>query len=204
MGQIKSIVRRVTPRWLLNGYHGAVAWCAQAARGFPTRRMLTIGVTGTDGKTSTSNYIAALLEAAGRQTGITSTALIKVGARTRLNPYKLTMLGRWHLASLLAQMRREKTDVAIIETSSEGLAQNRHAGIAYDVAVFTNLSPEHIESHGSFENYRRAKEKLFAALAHSPHKAGAKKIICANLDDENAQHMLAYDADEKWGCSLAA
>jgi UDP-N-acetylmuramoyl-L-alanyl-D-glutamate--2,6-diaminopimelate ligase len=205
---LKSTIRRATPRWLLNAYHGAVAWSSQAAYGFPTRRMLTIGVTGTDGKTSTSNYISAILERAGKRTGITSTAIIKVGARTRLNPYKLTMLGRWHLASLLAEMRREKTDIAIVETSSEGLAQHRNAGIAYDVAVFTNLSPEHIESHGSFEAYRQAKEKLFASLAKSPRKTingtAVKKVICANLDDAEAHHMLRYDADEKWGWSLEA
>ncbi|MFO0702363.1 MAG: UDP-N-acetylmuramoyl-L-alanyl-D-glutamate--2,6-diaminopimelate ligase [Candidatus Andersenbacteria bacterium] len=199
---MKSLLRNLTPRWLLNAYHGVVTWLAQAAYGFPTRRMRVIGVTGTDGKTSTANYTSQLLEAAGYRTGVTSTALIKVGAKTRLNPYKLTMLGRWHLASLLAEMRREKTDYAIVETSSEGLAQNRHLGIAYDVAVFTNLSPEHIESHGSFEAYGRAKEKLFAAVGRSRRKPDVKKVIAANLDDEHAKDMLQYDADEKWGWSL--
>lgn len=205
---LKSTIRGATPRGLINAYHGVGAWLAQVQYGMPTRHMLTIGVTGTDGKTSTSNYISAIFEAAGKRTGITSTAVIKVGARTRLNPYKLTMLGGRKLAGLLNEMCREKTDIAIVETSSEGLAQHRNAGIAYDVAVFTNLSPEHIESHGSFEAYRQAKEKLFASLARSPRKTldgtAVKKVICANLDDAEAHHMLRYDADEKWGWSLEA
>lgn len=204
MRGLKNLIRRAIPRGVLNAYHGAVAWCAQALHGFPTRHMLTIGVTGTDGKTSTSNYISVILEAAGKKTGITSTALIKVGARTRLNPYKLTMFGGWQLAGLLAEMRREKTDVAIVETSSEGLVQHRNVGIAYDVAVFTNLSPEHIESHGSYEAYRAAKERLFAMLARMPRKTDVPKMICANLDDKEAGVMLQHDADEKWGWSLAA
>jgi len=205
---LKSTIRSATPRGLINAYHGVGAWLAQLRYGMPTRHMLTIGVTGTDGKTSTSNYTSAIFEADGKRTGITSTAVIKVGARTRLNPYKLTMLGGRKLAALLGEMYREKTDVAIVETSSEGLAQHRNAGIAYDVAVFTNLSPEHIESHGSFEAYRAAKEKLFATLARSPRKTlggvAVKKVICANLDDAEAHRMLQYDADEKWGWSLEA
>src|SRR3990172_11175456 len=195
-------MKRFIPQPLLLAYHATIAWVSQLAYGFPARRLITIGVTGTDGKTSTVNYISQILEAAGHRTGFTSTATFKIGERFSLNPMKMTMPGRWTLARLLHQIKKSGAEYAIVENTSEGLRQFRHLGIDYDLAVFTNLSPEHIESHGSFENYRKAKEKLFARLSRSRRKSGVKKIAVANLDDPNAKYFLAYDADEKWGFSL--
>jgi len=197
-------VRKYIPQTIINLYHALVTWLAMARYGFPTKKMITIGVTGTDGKTSTVNYISQVLEAAGHRTGFSSTANFKVASQFKINPMKMTMPGRWHLAKLLSRMQKAGTEYAIVETTSEGLRQNRHLGIAYDLAVFTNLSREHIESHGSLANYQRAKEKLFATLSHSARKSDVKKIIVANLDDPRAKYFLAYDADQKWGFSLEA
>ena len=199
---IKKGVRKITPRWVLGAYHAVTTWLAMLAYGFPANNMKVIGVTGTDGKTSTVNFISSILTEAGYKTGFTSTASNKVGNKTRMNQAKITMLGRWHLARLLHEMRKAGADYVIVETSSEGLAQNRHVGIAYDVAVFTNLSPDHIESHGTFEKYRAAKEKLFSVLSKTKRKPQTPKISVVNLDDENAEHFLAYDADQKWGFGL--
>jgi UDP-N-acetylmuramoyl-L-alanyl-D-glutamate--2,6-diaminopimelate ligase len=200
--KLKKFVRGLVPAGVLIGYHASVNWLAQLLAGFPARGMITIGVTGTEGKTSTVSYISNLLEAAGHKTGFTSTATFKVGPRVAMNAMKMTMPGRMSLARLLKRIKNSGARYLIVENTSEGLRQHRHAGIAYDVAVFTNLSPEHIESHGSFENYRKAKEMLFSSLAHSRRKPGVKKIIVANLDDANAKHFLSYDADEKWGFTL--
>ncbi|MFO0704762.1 MAG: UDP-N-acetylmuramoyl-L-alanyl-D-glutamate--2,6-diaminopimelate ligase [Candidatus Andersenbacteria bacterium] len=206
----KAALRRLVPRPLLFGYHAVLNWLSMAVFGFPTRRLITIGVTGTTGKTSVVSYISDTLESAGVRTGYVSTATVKIGSAKRLNQLKMTMPGRWTLARMLAQIRRSGAQAVVIETSSQGLEMYRHLGIAYDVAVFTNLTPEHIEAHGSFEAYRSAKERLFAALAGSPRKTDRvtgkpiKKIIVANLDDANAKYFLQYDADEKWGFSLAA
>jgi UDP-N-acetylmuramoyl-L-alanyl-D-glutamate--2,6-diaminopimelate ligase len=200
--KLKKFIRGLVPAGVLIGYHASVNWIAQLFAGFPARTMITIGVTGTEGKTSTVSYISNLLVTAGFKTGFTSTATFKVGPRVTMNPMKMTMPGRFSLARLLLRIKKSGARYLIVENTSEGLRQHRHAGIAYDVAVFTNLSPEHIESHGSFENYRKAKEMLFASLAHAHRKPGVKKIIIANLDDAHAKHFLSYDADEKWGFTL--
>src|SRR5690606_503814 len=113
---------------------------------------------------------------------------------------------RFRLQKLLAQMRDAGCRYAVVETSSEGIAQHRHAGIAYDIAVFTNLTPEHIESHGSFENYKSAKGKLFDKLAHDPRKKfdgrDVSKVIVANLDSEHASYFLGFTANKKYGFAV--
>ncbi|KKW35305.1 MAG: UDP-N-acetylmuramoyl-L-alanyl-D-glutamate-2,6-diaminopimelate ligase [Candidatus Giovannonibacteria bacterium GW2011_GWA2_53_7] len=91
---------------------------------------------------------------------------------------------------------------AVLEASSEGLDQGRLNGVPVQVAVFTNLTPEHIESHGSFEAYARAKEKLFAKLSEPKRGAGHSTALIVNLDDPNAQRFLKYPADHKVGCTL--
>jgi UDP-N-acetylmuramoyl-L-alanyl-D-glutamate--2,6-diaminopimelate ligase len=199
---MRSLVKKLIPGPVLYGYHALVTWIAMAAYGFPARKLVVIGVTGTDGKTSTVNYISQILEAAGHKTGFTTTANFKIGPRYSLNPMKMTMPGRWHLARMMRSMLKNGARYAIIETTSEGLRMRRHTGISYDVAVFTNLTHEHIEAHGSFEKYRAAKEMMFASLSKSKKKPGVKKVIVANLDDSNAKYFLAHDADEKWGFGL--
>jgi UDP-N-acetylmuramoyl-L-alanyl-D-glutamate--2,6-diaminopimelate ligase len=169
--------------------------------GFPGRKMVVIGVTGTNGKSTTCNFIASILEEAGYKVGMTTTVNFRVNGREWLNNKKMTMLGRSQLQRLLAQMRSEGCEIAIIETSSEGLAQGRHLGIAYDIAVFTNLTPEHIQSHGSFENYKKAKGILFAALAGSARKTlrgnQVPKTIIVNDADEHAVYYESFTADKK-------
>ncbi|MDP2587273.1 MAG: UDP-N-acetylmuramoyl-L-alanyl-D-glutamate--2,6-diaminopimelate ligase [bacterium] len=202
MRALKRIIRGLVPRPLLFGYHYVLNWVSMALAGFPTRSLITIGVTGTNGKTSVVSYISDLLESAGFRTGYVSTATIKVGSVKRLNQLKMTMPGRWTLARMLRYIKKSGARYAIIETSSQGLEMGRHLGISYDIAVFTNLTPEHVEAHGSFENYRAAKEKLFKALSKGKRKKDVKKIIVANIDDANARYFLQYDADQKWGYSL--
>lgn len=165
--------------------------------------MVVIGVTGTNGKSSVVNFISQLLEMAGHSVGFTSTVNFKIGKKEWLNNIKMTMPGRFQLQKLLRQMADAGCEYAIIETSSEGIKQWRHFGINYDVAVFTNLTPEHIESHGGFENYKRAKGELFKHLTEKPRKTikGEKipKQIIVNADDEHAEYFLEFKADKKYG-----
>ena len=158
MYRIKKLLRKFLPKRLFNFYHGLIAWSAACRYGFPSRKMIVVGVTGTNGKSTTVDLIAHLLRATGHSVGFTTTVTIGVEGNIWLNRHKMTMLGRFHLQKLLRQMVAQGCRYAIIETSSEGLVQNRHWGIDYDVAVFTNLTPEHIESHGGFENYKKAKK----------------------------------------------
>jgi UDP-N-acetylmuramoyl-L-alanyl-D-glutamate--2,6-diaminopimelate ligase len=163
--------------------------------------MVIIGVTGTKGKTSTINFIWACLMSGGHKTGIITTANIRIGDTEMLNSYHMTMPGRFTIQKLMARMVCEGCTHCIIETSSEGLKQYRHAGIAYDIAVFTNLFPEHLQSHGwNFENYKMAKGKLFAALVGSPKKIAGRiiqKVIIANRDNEWSGYYLGFSADKK-------
>lgn len=193
---MKALIRKIIPRWILSAYHFALACAAAAFYGFPSRQLIVIGVTGTKGKSTTAYLIATMLENLGEKAGLTSTAIFKVGEREWVNPTKMTMLGRFGLQRLLRDMVAAHCRYAVVETSSEGIAQHRHRGINYDLAVFTNLSPEHIEAHGSFEKYKDAKLELFRQLAASRRKDFfPRKIAVVNGDDPAAEDFLAVCAD---------
>jgi UDP-N-acetylmuramoyl-L-alanyl-D-glutamate--2,6-diaminopimelate ligase len=200
---MKALLRRLTPTPVLLAYHRTLSAAAAWRFGRPSLKMTVIGVTGTNGKSTTCNLVAAALEGAGLTVGITTTVNFRLAGRTWLNDSKMTMLGRTRLQSLLAQMVKAGCSHAVIETSSEGIKLKRHADIAYDVAVFTNLTPEHLESHGGFDNYRRVKGELFAKLSRDPRKVfGGRpvpKVIIANLDSPYADYFLSFAADRKIG-----
>ena len=197
---IKTIVKAILPKGALSEYHLLLAKGFAWAYGTPSEKMVVIGVTGTNGKSSVVSFISQLLGSLGKQTGYSTTVAFKVGATTWLNDKKMTMLGRGYIQKLLSDMVKAETDYAIIETSSEGIAQSRHRGINYDVAVFTNLTPEHIESHGSFENYKKAKQSLFTYTAASPRKelsgTMVKKLSILNADDAHAVDFVTKGFDE--------
>src|SRR5688572_27133784 len=167
---LKRLAKKLLPAKAVGAYHRAFALTAAARYGRPSERMIVIGVTGTNGKSTTSNMIARVLEGAGFRVGLATTCNFRIAGKEWLNDTKMTMLGRFRLQKLLADMVKAGCEYAVVETSSEGIAQHRHVGINYDVAVFTNLTPEHIESHGGFENYKAAKLKLFAKLAGDRRK----------------------------------
>lgn len=179
-------------------YHRTLSWLAATWYGHPSKKLIVIGVTGTNGKSSTSYFLAKALEATGAKTGMTSTAMFKVADREWTNATKMTMLGRFQSQKLLREMVDAGCAYAVIETSSQGILQYRHRDIAYDGCVFTNLTPEHIEAHGGFENYKRAKMELFSFVSSLPSKVihGTKipRIAIVNYDDEHAK-----DFAHAWG-----
>lgn len=198
---IKSLIKKITPRFLISWYHMSLAFFAVLIYGNPSNKLIVIGVTGTNGKSTTVNLISTILEKAGFGVGSTSTIEFKIKGQIWLNDKKMTMLGRFELQRLIKKMVRTGCQYAVIETSSEGIKQYRHLGINYDVVVFTNLTPEHLESHGGFENYKKAKGKLFQHLIEKPHKKINGKIIpkisIINIDDEYAEYFLQFPADKK-------
>lgn len=164
--------------------------------------MVVIGVTGTKGKTSAANFIWACLNSAGDKAGLISTAVIRIGDKEFLNKYHMTMPGSFVLQKLISQMAKEGCKYCVIETTSEGIKQHRQKAIFYDIVVFTNLTPEHLPSHGnSFENYKKAKGKLFATLSNSAQKtiSGKKieKVIIANYDSPHKDYFLNFKSDKK-------
>lgn len=194
---MKRFLKKLLPKPLFNFYHWFLAKLADFIYGHPSKKMTVIGVTGTTGKSTTVNLIARVLEEAGFKVGLTSTFNYKIGGKEWINNTKMTMPGRFRLQKILKQMLSAGCTHAVIETSSEGIAQYRHLGIDYDIAILTNLSPEHIESHGSFRRYKEAKGKLFATLMKNRKRS--KKISIVNLDDKHAGYFLNFWADEKWG-----
>ena len=190
-----SVLRKLLPKSLLGLYHKTFVFLSAAYYGFPSDKMIVIGVTGTKGKTSTVNFIADLLEAAGHKVAVLSTAVRRLPGEVHTNTSKMTMPGRATLQKFLHTAQRKGCRYVVVETSSEGIAQHRTTAISYDIAVFTNLTPEHIESHGSFENYKKAKQKLFKNLAKSKHKPNVPKVSVVNLDDEHAEDFAKFSAN---------
>ncbi len=154
----------------------AVGWLNAAWYGHPSRDMLLAGITGTDGKTTTANLLYRILIAAGRRAGLISTVNAVIGDRTYDTGLHTTTPDAPDIQRYLAEMREHATEVAILETTSHGLAQHRVTGCAFDVAVLTNISHEHLDYHGSFTAYRDAKAMLFRSLATSHRKTASSQV----------------------------
>jgi UDP-N-acetylmuramoyl-L-alanyl-D-glutamate--2,6-diaminopimelate ligase len=152
------------PLVLVPSARAALADLAAAFHGHPSRRLSVVGITGTDGKTTTAHLLSAILEARGLKTGWLSTVNTKIADRIRRNATEHTTPEAPVLQSALLEMAAAGVDVAILETSSHALELGRVRSTAFKVGVFTNLSAEHINFHGTFEAYRAAKGRLFAAV----------------------------------------
>ncbi|MEI8361132.1 MAG: UDP-N-acetylmuramyl-tripeptide synthetase [bacterium] len=225
MSKILFTLKRLLPdklmQLLLPAYHFTLSYLAAVFYRFPSEKIIVIGVTGTTGKTTSTYLIQKMLEGAGFKCGYTSTAMFSDGDREWLNDKKMTMPGRFQIQKILSQMVKNDCQYAVVETTSEGIRQFRHRFINYDTLIFTGLYPEHIESHGSFENYKAAKGELFRHLKKCKTKycnadklvvtqaSGIKKLdltrvkkrIIANIDDDNAGYFLDFWAEEKLGYS---
>jgi UDP-N-acetylmuramoyl-L-alanyl-D-glutamate--2,6-diaminopimelate ligase len=158
--------------------------------GDPSRELDVVGVTGTNGKTTTTFLAAAALEAVGWPTGIVGTIGIRVAGTLRRNDRPNTTPGAIDLQAVLREMADADRRAAVIETSSHGLAAERVGSVAYGAAIFTNLSHEHLDFHGTFEAYRAAKLSLFERLPREGRE-GRPGIGIVNLDDANGRAFAA-------------
>ncbi|MEK7098016.1 MAG: Mur ligase family protein, partial [Patescibacteria group bacterium] len=223
MDKLLNKIKKIIPSSLFKAlqpiYHYLLSFFSAFLYRWPSEKIIVIGVTGTTGKTTSAYLIAKALEAAGYKTGFTSTAMFNDGRREWLNDKKMTMVGRLFTQRMLRGMVKNGCRYAVVETTSEGVRQFRHRFINYDILVFTGLYPEHIESHGNFENYKEAKGRLFSHLKKCRtkycddkkiiHKATTglrktdlnriKKTTVMNLDDEYASYFSDFWAEEKIG-----
>lgn len=197
--RIEKLIPKKVYRFFQPAYHFLLAATGAVMYRFPSRNIYVIGVTGTKGKSSTCEFLNSVLEASGKKTAILSTIRFKVGDETRPNKYKMTMPGRFFTQKFLRQAVEARCDFAIIEMTSEGARFFRHLGVEMDALIFTNLSPEHIESHGSFTKYKRAKLRLVQRLAKSRKPV---RMSIANIDNEHAPSFLIYLVEKNIGYSL--
>ncbi|MCW9054913.1 MAG: UDP-N-acetylmuramyl-tripeptide synthetase [Candidatus Pacebacteria bacterium] len=184
---MKSFVKRILPKQVFALYHFLLALTGALRYRFPSQKLVVIGVTGTKGKSSVAELVNAILEEAGYTTALLSTIRFKVGDESRPNLLKMTMPGRFFVQRFLFDATHAGCTHAVIEMTSEGVTQFRHRFIDLDALIFTNIAPEHIESHGSFENYLAAKLKLRDALEASLKENTA---MIANTDDAHGKDFL--------------
>ncbi|GIW67251.1 MAG: UDP-N-acetylmuramyl-tripeptide synthetase [Candidatus Parcubacteria bacterium] len=207
MKKIFDFLRKITPKPILYLYHYFLAFVFAVLNGFPSKKIVVIGITGTKGKSTVTYLVYYLLKNLGIKAALSSSEFFFIDDKKIENKSRLTMPGRGFLQKFLKQAVENKCEVAVLEVTSEGLAQSRHAFIDFDIAVFLNLHPEHIEHHGSYEAYRNAKGKLFKALEKSKVRkflrgTKVKKTIIVNIDDFEADYFLSFRAEQKINFSL--
>lgn len=214
-GAVACVVERLTPE--LNGEYTvcvptvcvpdareALAYLMAAWHGYPGRKLRVIGVTGTDGKTTTVRLIAGILSAAGHVVGTIDSVSATIAGRETPTGFHTTTPDAPEVQAYLAEMVEAGVEYVVIESTSHGLAQHRVTAVEYDVAVVTNITHEHLDFHGSLEAYQQAKAMLFHALRTSARKDGVDKVAVLNRDDSSyaylspipAERQLSYGLDE--------
>ena len=182
-------MKKLIPQNIKNIYHLIQAILANFVYGFPSKNIRVIGVTGTNGKTTTVQMITKILEESGARVAMASTINFKLAEKEWVNATKFTTLSSFQVQKFIAQAVKANCVYLVLETSSHSLDQKRVWGIRYDTAVITNVTREHLDYHKTIGEYRQAKLKLFKS---------AKNAV-VNLDMENPEEFLNCIAEKKYG-----
>jgi UDP-N-acetylmuramoyl-L-alanyl-D-glutamate--2,6-diaminopimelate ligase len=182
-----NFIKKFIPGFVISTYHLVLSFIGALYCGFPGKKIKVIGITGTNGKSTVVNITSQILKEAGYKVASSSSIVFKIGEVEEENKMKMTMPGRFALQKFLKKAVKEKCDYVIIEVTSEGIKQHRHRFINFDVVAITNLTPEHIEAHKGFENYKKAKGELFNV---------SKNIHIINSDDDHKDYFLGFGAKE--------
>ena len=188
------MIKKIVPKFVISWYHLFLSFLGALRYGFPAKKMKVIGITGTNGKSTTIDLAHLVLEKTGKKVASASSIRFKIGQDWEENKLKMTMPGRFYLQRFLKKALIKGCKYVIIEVTSEGVLQHRHRFIDFDIAIFTNLSKEHIERHGSYEKYREAKGKFFK---------GVRGLHILNMDDENIGYFSQFLAEKKIGYSIS-
>ncbi len=180
----------------------ALAYLSAAWHGFPARKLVVVGVTGTDGKTTTCNLLYRILTDAGRRVGLVTTVNAVIGGRVSDTGLHTTTPAAPDVQRYLAEMVAAGAEIAILETTSEGLAQQRVAACDFDLAVVTNITHEHLQFHGTLQAYQQAKAMLFRYLTKGYRKAGTPKVAVLNADDDSYHYLRPIPADRHLSYSI--
>ncbi len=191
----ESIVRPLRPL-----YHRTLAFIMALSYGFPARKLTVIGVTGTKGKSTTAEMLFSILRGAGYKTALISTIRFAIEDASEPNLYKMTLQGRGFAQAFMRKALDAGCTHIVIEITSESVLQYRHWFLALDGLIVTNVQHEHIESHGSFQNYVAAKGTIVDTLAHSPKRT---RILVANSDISESAAFLAAPVSHAIGFGAA-
>ena len=202
LNKIKKLIPDRHPIRLL--YHQIMAFVAAVVYRFPAGKMVVIGVTGTNGKTTTLNLLNNILTKAGYKVGMATTINFQIGEHNWINDTKQTTISPFHLQKLLRKMSNEGCKYALIEVTSHAITQSRIYGINFDLALVTNISADHVEYHGSLNNYVATKGKLFKKVSKGKRKFGVPKILIMNSDDQFYSFFNQFVADRKMTYGLKA
>ena len=165
-------------------YHYLWAFFSSLAYLFPSKKIFVIGITGTKGKSTTASLLTSILEEAGYTVASLNSVFKKIGERTEKNTTGNTMPGKGYIQKFLTEAVKKSCHYAIVEVTSQGVVQNRHKFIDFDIAGITNIHPEHIESHGSFTAYKEAKGDFFRYVAKG------KKLFFVNKEDPEKEFFI--------------
>lgn len=182
--KIEKFIPKKIYKFFQPTYHYLLSVAGAIRYGFPAYKGLTtIVVTGTKGKTSTVEFVRSILSENGHKVASTSTIEFRIGDRVIKNKYKMSMPGRFFMQSFIRRAKKSGCTHLVLETTSEGSKFFRNKWIPVDGMIFTNLEPEHIESHGSFEKYKQAKLNILK---------GTKKdsVLVANFDNVYSQEFV--------------
>jgi UDP-N-acetylmuramoyl-L-alanyl-D-glutamate--2,6-diaminopimelate ligase len=182
----------------------ALAHLSAAWHGFPSRHLSVVGVTGTDGKTTTCNLIHSILTAAGRRVGLVTTVNAVIGERVMETGLHTTTPDAPDMQGYLAEMVAAGIEIAVLEATSHGLAQHRVTACDFDVVAVTNITHEHLDIHGSLKAYQQAKARLFRHLGSGYRKPGAPKVAVLNADDDSYRYLHRIPADRQLAYSIEA
>jgi UDP-N-acetylmuramoyl-L-alanyl-D-glutamate--2,6-diaminopimelate ligase len=182
----------------------ALAQLAAAWHGRPSRKMTVVGVTGTEGKTTTVNLLYSIFSAAGRKTGMISTVNALIGDRYQDTGLHVTTPDAPQIQALLAEMVAAGTEAVVLEATSHGLAQHRVTAVDFDVAVVTNITHSHLNYHGTWEQYCADKARLFHLLSRAWRKPGVPKVAVLNADDRSYPILKLIPADRQVSYALEA
>lgn len=190
MANFRKIIKTLMPKQMFQSIepagHLVESVIANIRYGFPSRRMHVIGVTGTDGKTTTSLMIQKMLHTAGIKSAVLSTVSYGVGDDIKQQMVHMTTSQSGILQKRLRDFKKAGAEWVVIETSSHSLAQNRVWGIPYEIAVMTNITYDHLDYHKTFENYLVAKRRLFKIASRH-----GKRFGVVNADDKNAERFIS-------------
>jgi len=209
ISDIKKLVRKILPACVINFYHLLRAIIACIYYGFPAKKLRVIGVTGTNGKTTTAVMVSKILDETGNQCAMISTIYYKIGKDLKRNNTKMTTLNPFILQRFLRDAVKKKCQFAIVEVTSHAVVQSRIWGIGFDSLIFTNITHDHLDYHKTFADYLRAKTKLFSdnpearAILNADDKhmkdfrrAASSQIVTYSIENKglvNARKVKLYD-----------